>query len=106
MEVLGVAGLASLEPTRPSSPSANETPSTSLSKVSTRSRSGALHSGGVRRAIYRQTLGLATAARNCDHIATKPRDTGRDGCPIRVGGMAVDQDQRGREVIRRTGGDG
>jgi hypothetical protein len=41
----------------------------------------------------RQTPSLATAARNCDHIATKPRVTRRDACPNRTGEMAIDQEQ-------------
>jgi len=60
----------------------------------------------VRSATCRQTPSLATAARNCDQIATKRRVTARDGCPTRAAEMAVDQGQRGREGIRRTGGDG
>jgi len=44
--------------------------------------------------------------RSCDHIATKPHVTDGDGCPTRTSDMAIDQDQRGRRGIRRTGGDG
>ena len=53
-----------------------------------------------------QTLCLATMARNCDHIATKPHVTGRDRCPVQSSDIAIDQRKRGREGIRRTGGDG
>jgi len=57
-------------------------------------------------AMCRQTPGLAPRARNCDHIATKPRVTGGDGCPTRITDIGVDQEKRGREGSRRTGGDG
>jgi hypothetical protein len=57
-------------------------------------------------ATCHQTPGLATAARNCDHIATKPRVTVGDGCPSWTGDMAVDQDRRGHEGTRRRGRDG
>jgi hypothetical protein len=57
----------------------------------------------VRSATCRQTPSLATAARNCDQIAAKRRVTARDGCPTRAAEMAVDQDHRVREGIRRRG---
>jgi hypothetical protein len=56
--------------------------------------------------VCRQTPCLATAARNCDHIATKPRVPDGDRCPTPMGETAVDQDQRGQRGLRRTGGDG
>jgi hypothetical protein len=57
-------------------------------------------------ATCHQTPSLATTARNCDHIATMPGVTGGDGCPTWISDMAVDLDQRGREGMGRTGGDG
>jgi hypothetical protein len=60
----------------------------------------------ARGATCRQTPCLATKARNCDHIATMPPVTGGDGCPSRTSDGAVDQEQRGSEGTRRTGGDG
>jgi hypothetical protein len=60
----------------------------------------------AKRATCHQTPSLATAAKSCDHIATKPRVTGGDECPTRRNNMTVDQDQWGREGSGRTGGDG
>jgi hypothetical protein len=65
-----------------------------------------LNRSAVSNATCCQTPSLATMARNCDHIATMPHVTGRDGCPNRISIMAVDQDQRGHEGMGRTGGDG
>jgi hypothetical protein len=59
-----------------------------------------------REAMCRQTSCLAPMGSNCDQIATKPHVTARDGCPALDGYKAVDQDQRGREGMKRTGGDG
>lgn len=56
--------------------------------------------------VCRQTPCLATAARNCDQIATKPDVSGGDRCLSRTSNQAVDQDQRGRDGTRRAGGDG
>ena len=69
-------------------------------------KSGALAQAQPGKATGRQTPCLATIGRNCDHIATKPRVTGGDGCPTRTGDMAADQKQQGREGMTRTGGDG
>jgi len=55
-------------------------------------------------AACRQTPGLATAARNCDHIATIPHVIGGDRCPTRTGNMAIYQHQRGRRWMGRAGG--
>jgi hypothetical protein len=46
----------------------------------------------ARRAASRQTPGLATLARNCDHIATMRRVTGGDVCPTGAGDIAVGQE--------------
>jgi hypothetical protein len=55
-----------------------------------------------RGATWRQTPGLAMTPPNCDHLATKPNMTGRDHCPIRTSYMAVGQEKRGRQGIRKT----
>jgi hypothetical protein len=58
------------------------------------------------RATYYQTASLATAHRNCDHIATMRCVTGGDRDPTQIDNVAIDQDQRGRDGMRRTVGDG
>lgn len=62
-----------------------------------------LWSHQARRATCCQTVGLATAARNCDHIATMPRMAGGDGCSTRINKMAVDQHQWGMSWGRKDG---
>jgi hypothetical protein len=60
----------------------------------------------ARRVTRRQTPCLATMARNCDQIATTPGVTDEDRSPTWRTDTAVEQDQRGCDGIRRTGGDG
>jgi hypothetical protein len=53
-----------------------------------------------------QTSCLATAAPNCDHIATMPHVTGRAQCPTRTTPMAAEQERWVSEGIRRAARDG
>lgn len=48
-----------------------------------------LWSQQARRTTCCQTASLATAAKDCDHIATMSRVTGGDRCPTRIDNMPL-----------------
>jgi hypothetical protein len=65
-----------------------------------------LRSGVGGRATWCQTSCLATIARNCDQIATRPLLTGGDERSAWSSDMAVDQEQGGHQGNRRTDREG